>query len=340
MQGNYQEAFAHLNSGLKILGDCVQKNENDPNGDSESNMTQEFIRSELLPLFRALDIQTTTILPNSLAMTTASTKFNFRTQNSIPNSISSLNEAKYHLQNQTHAILEYHRSVTQNHSLDTTEKADASRSNNMDAIMEEKRNHDLKLEQWSTVFHSFAQTAGQTMDTKDLRASISLELDYETNKLILETALFETEIDYDRYIDQFELMTSLAESLLKSYSDSRTEHRPVFSFDTVIIPPLVFVVCKCRDPSIRRKAHTLLSTSLRREGLWDSDYASSIGKWYIDKEEKGLEYISRAEEVLEATKIVVLGIISLGRRRALIKFRQGPCRKDGDLDLQEELIVW
>ncbi|KAF7876531.1 hypothetical protein EAF04_001620 [Stromatinia cepivora] len=106
MQGNYQAAFAHLNSGLKILGDCVQRNENGPNGHSESNLTLEFIRSELVPLFGALDIQATAILPISWGMTTGSTKFDFRTQTSIPDRISSLNEAKYHLQNQTHAILE------------------------------------------------------------------------------------------------------------------------------------------------------------------------------------------------------------------------------------------
>ncbi|KAF7876530.1 hypothetical protein EAF04_001619 [Stromatinia cepivora] len=205
--------------------------------------------------------------------------------------------------------------------------------------MEEKRRQALQLEQWSTVFNNFAQTAGQAMDTNDLRASISLKLYYATNKLILETAIFESEMNYDRYIDQFELMTSLAESLLKSYGGPMMENEPIFSFDTVIIPPLVCVVCKCRDTLLRRRAHALLSSSFRREGLWDSDYASSIGKWSIDKEEEGLENISNAE-VLGPTRIVVSEITSLGRRRALIKFRQGPRREAGDIDLQEELVVW
>ncbi|CAD6455936.1 34a17c56-34bc-4977-b6df-1579eb10a3c7 [Sclerotinia trifoliorum] len=272
MQGNYQAAFAHLN--------------NYPNGDSESSLTLEFIRSELLPLFGALDIQTTTILPTSRVMMTGSIIFDFRTQTSIPDRISSLNEAKYHLQN--HEILEYHRSVTKNYSLDMAEKGDAVRSNGMNAMMKENRRYALQLEQWCT----------------------------------------------------FELMASLAESLLKSYGDSRMENGPVCSFNTVIIPSLVFVVYKCRDPSIRRKAHALLSSSFRQEGLWDSEFASGIGKWSIDKEEKGLENISRAEEVLGSSRIVVSKTASLGRRRALIKFRQGSRGNAGDLDLQEELIVW
>ncbi|KAF7912348.1 uncharacterized protein EAF01_001369 [Botrytis porri] len=115
------------------------------------------------------------------------------------------------------------------------------------------------------------------MTTNDLQASISLKRHHVANKLILEAAQFGTELDYDRYMDQFELMTSLAESLLKS------------------------------------RAHALLVGSFKREGGWDSNLASSIGRWTIDKEEKDLENISKAEEVVESSRIAVTEITSLGR---------------------------
>ncbi|TGO55143.1 hypothetical protein BCON_0096g00360 [Botryotinia convoluta] len=343
MQGNYQAAFAHLNSGLKILGDWMEINGQDSLAHSESSGNREFIRSELVPLFGALDIQAIRILPTSFVqweMASGSTKFDFTAQTSISDSISSLNEAKYHLQNQTHAILVYHQIAAQHYSPETLNNDDTLRSSSMNAMVEEKRERVLQLEQWSKVFNNFAQAAGQTMNTSDLRASISLKLHHVANKLILETAQFETELNYDCYMDQFELMTSLAESLLKSYGDSMLENGRVFSFDTAIIPPLLCVACKCRDPSLRRRAHALLVSSFKREGGWDSDLASSIGRWTIDKEEKDLENISRAEEVVESSRIVVTEITSLGRRKALIKFRQGPRRDDGDEELQEEWIVW
>ena len=341
MQGNYQAAFAHLNSGLKILSDWMERNEQNPLAHPESSANWEFIRSELVPLFRAVDIQAIRILPTSFIqweMASGLTKFDFKPQTSIPDPISSLNEAKHHLQNQTRAILIYHQNAAQYYSPEMRNNDDTLRSRSMNAIVEEKRERVLQLEQWSQLFNNFAQAAGQTMNTNDLRASISLKLHHVANKLILETAQFETELNYDRYMDQFELMNSLAESLLKSYGDSRLENGRVFSFDTAIIPPLLCVACKCRDPSLRRKAHALLVSSFKREGSWDSEFASSIGRWTIDKEEKGLENISRAEEVVESSRIAVTEITSHGRRKALIKFRQGTLQDYGKL--QEEWIVW
>ncbi|KAF7928938.1 uncharacterized protein EAE97_009780 [Botrytis byssoidea] len=343
MQGNYQAAFAHLNSGLKILGDWMETNERNSLTYSESSVNQEFIRSEIVPLFGALNTQAIRILPASFfqrEMTNGSTKLGFAAQTCIPDPISSLNEAKHHLQNQTHAILVYHQNAAQYCSSGVPNSDRTLRSSGMNAMVDERRDRILQLEQWSRVFNNFAQAVGQTMNTSDLRASISLKLHHVANKLILETAQFESELNYDRYMDQFELMTSLAESLLKSYGDSRLENGRVFSFDTAIIPPLLCVACKCRDPSLRRRAHALLVSSFKREGGWDSDLGSSIGRWTIDKEEKNLENISRAEEVVESSRIVITEITSLGPRKALIKFRQGPRRDDRDEELQEEWILW
>ncbi|TGO80171.1 hypothetical protein BELL_0013g00220 [Botrytis elliptica] len=343
MQGNYQAAFAHLNSGLKILSDWMEINGQNSLAHSEASVNREFIRSEIVPLFGALNTQAIRILPANFVqweMTSGSTKFDFTAQSSIPDPISSLNEAKHHLQNQTHAILVYHQNATQHYSPEISNNDKTLRSGGLNAMVEERRDRIMQLEQWSRVFNNFAHAAGQTMNTTDLRASISLKIHYVANKLILETAQFETELNYDCYMDEFELMTSLAESLLKSYGDSRLENGRVFSFDTAIIPPLLCVACKCRDPSLRRRAHALLVSSFKREGGWDSDLASSIGRWTIDKEEKDLENISRAEEVVESSRIVVTEITSLGRRKALIKFRQGPSRNNGDEGPQEEWIVW
>ncbi|KAA8566423.1 hypothetical protein EYC84_008988 [Monilinia fructicola] len=345
MQGNYQAAFAHLSSGLKILSDWMDRNNHNLETHSESSLAQELICSELVPLFSVLEIQATTISPTNpnqwaMGMTIRSTNIDFRTQRKIPDSLSSLNDAKHSLQNQTHDILRYYQNAAQQRSRIATQRECDLHPDGVTAIMDEKGKLILQLEQWSRVFNAFAQAAGQTMDTNGLRASISLKLHHIANKLLLDTALFESEMEYDQYIGQFQLMTSLAESLLNSYGDSIADNGRVFSFDTAIVPPLLWVVCKCRDPSIRRKAHDLLSSACRREGGWDSDYASSIGKWTMNKEEEGLGNISNAEKVLESNRIAVVRLSPLGRRRALVKFTQGPCRDGRSAELEEEYIVW
>ncbi|KAM3086406.1 hypothetical protein ACMFMG_000542 [Clarireedia jacksonii] len=344
MQGNYQAAFTHLNSGLKILGEWLERTkQNSTKAGADSNLAREFIENELMPLFGTLDIQSTTILPTSSiqwGMTVNRSKVDFKTENNIPGSFSSINEARICLENRTHWILGFHQNTAQrNHSL-SQELPSSPIDRGLRNIMEEKSKQALGLEQWSNGFCNLVHRIRPTMNSKDLRASLSLKLYHTVVKLILETALFASEMDYDKYMSEFELIMSLADTLLDSYGNTRTELGRVFSFNTAIVPPLLCVVCKCRDPGIRRKAWSLLSTSARREGGWDSDYATSIGRWTIDKEEEGLEQISKAEQVPEATRVVVAEILSVGRRRALVKYWQGPRPASVDVQLKEEWISW
>ncbi|PHH64966.1 hypothetical protein CDD81_3603 [Ophiocordyceps australis] len=63
--------------------------------------------------------------------------------------------------------------------------------------------------------------------------------------------------------------------------------KPSFSADLGIVPPLFVVATKCREPRLRRQAIQLLSSSARREGMWDSQLAARIGQWIMQVEEEG-----------------------------------------------------
>jgi hypothetical protein len=62
--------------------------------------------------------------------------------------------------------------------------------------------------------------------------------------------------------------------------------KPSFSADLGIVPPLYVVATKCRNPVIRRQAIQLLTSSARREGMWDSELAARIGHWITAIEEE------------------------------------------------------
>ncbi|TEA10663.1 Aspercryptin biosynthesis cluster-specific transcription regulator atnN [Colletotrichum sidae] len=59
-----------------------------------------------------------------------------------------------------------------------------------------------------------------------------------------------------------------------------------FSADLGIVPPLFVVATKCRHPVVRRQAIQLLSSSSRREGMWDSELTARIGQWVANIEEE------------------------------------------------------
>ena len=58
-----------------------------------------------------------------------------------------------------------------------------------------------------------------------------------------------------------------------------------FSFSPGVVSPLYVIMTRCRDPTIRREALLLLRTCKRREGLWDSALAATLGQKIINIEE-------------------------------------------------------
>lgn len=58
-----------------------------------------------------------------------------------------------------------------------------------------------------------------------------------------------------------------------------------YTFEVRIIPALYLVATKCRLNSLRRRAITLLLTSRRREGIWDSVLCGKVADWLNRLEE-------------------------------------------------------
>ncbi|KAH7088458.1 hypothetical protein FB567DRAFT_339148 [Paraphoma chrysanthemicola] len=65
------------------------------------------------------------------------------------------------------------------------------------------------------------------------------------------------------------------------------QQQPRFSpsFELSPIVPLFIVVCRCRDPTTRRRAIALLLSHRRREGVWDSRGAGMVGARCMAREE-------------------------------------------------------
>jgi hypothetical protein len=85
----------------------------------------------------------------------------------------------------------------------------------------------------------------------------------------------------DAYIDGFKDIVRLGSSYLAT-----TSSNDAFSYEMRIIPPLYYTALKCRDPSVRREALSLLSSSSPREGLWDSRIAVKVAERAIQIEER------------------------------------------------------
>ncbi len=90
---------------------------------------------------------------------------------------------------------------------------------------------------------------------------------------------------------------------------------------------------KCRHPVIRRKAVSLLYSSPRQEGIWDSILTARVAERLIGIEEAGLGKVTRCEDIPDWARISDvevsfnrqgrLGIVRYSRQRSpLEKIRE------------------
>jgi Fungal specific transcription factor domain len=108
-----------------------------------------------------------------------------------------------------------------------------------------------------------------------------LRMQHRTVCIWLSVSLCIEECAVDAYIDGFKDIVRLGSSYLAT-----TSSNDAFSYEMRIIPPLYYTALKCRDPSVRREALSLLSSSSPREGLWDSRIAVKVAERAIQIEER------------------------------------------------------
>ncbi|KAL9631285.1 MAG: hypothetical protein Q9164_005975 [Protoblastenia rupestris] len=139
------------------------------------------------------------------------------------------------------------------------------------------------------------------------------------------TRIFD-ETEWDHYLHDFDRIVTLAEetsSNIDFSDDSQT--RPLFFLDMNLVMPLYAVAHKCRDPSIRRRAVSLLKSSPRQEGIWDSILAARAAEKIISIEENGLGVVQSCHDVPESSRIRAVSVqFDMEGRLGTIRYsRQG-----------------
>lgn len=133
-----------------------------------------------------------------------------------------------------------------------------------------------------------------------------------------------------------------------SSSEETYSHiKPSFALDLGIIPPLYVVATKCRDRKLRREAISLLTSSHRREGMWDSRLCAGVGNWIMDVEEEGLDRyvrgtVSENQKVPDEKRVMVMEVeFNLERKWAKLRCgTRGAKKGDYDPRRREELYSW
>ena len=133
--------------------------------------------------------------------------------------------------------------------------------------------------------------------------ALYLQLYYTCAIIIFNTVGRTSELDYDKHLPNFERLCYLSENIMRS-ARSGTH---MLSFDMCIIPPLFFLVLKCRDIRLRTRAISLLELAPYQEGMWRRDDILKWCRWKMETEEHGRGEVSEAEPLPESARIADTG---------------------------------
>jgi len=156
--------------------------------------------------------------------------------------------------------------------------------------LQKQEQHLVTYSSWLQEFDKLCTT--RTDRTAAANASIALlRVVHAITVFWLSTCLDRYEALCDSYNQYFETIIRNAEEVV-AYNHSLPHGSLPFTFEMGIIPPMYLVVLKCREPTLRYQALSLLSRAPEREGLWRREEALRVASRVADLESKDFEVLA------------------------------------------------
>lgn len=252
----------------------------------------------------------------------------------IPSSFSYLEEARNSFEYHWNGCIHFFQDVKERCPIYLGEWAESRR-----------QEFEFTLRKWPSAFEGFLLLTKENLDNKGLQGANILRIRYIISRinLDLETLIAsENEMVWDKHCAAFSEILSLAESTMilnSNQGDAAFNQKPGFALDMGFVGPLAAVACKCRHPTIRRRATTFLGSMPRQEGIWNSIVSAHVCKRIIEIEESGLSKIARCEDVPNWARVYNVELdFDLQHRRVTMRYeRQGDPLSPTRLPLQERI---
>ncbi|KIX92680.1 uncharacterized protein Z520_11532 [Fonsecaea multimorphosa CBS 102226] len=137
---------------------------------------------------------------------------------------------------------------------------------------------------WHSAFEDMTKCPERASIEDEVERYSLLHVVYGYYFILVCTGLSMYETDFDEFFPMFQNMVDHASRIIAPKSE---ELRPVFMFETRVIPSLFGVAVKCRHPVIRRQAISLLRNGTQVENTWRADTMADIAEWSVGIEESG-----------------------------------------------------
>lgn len=131
------------------------------------------------------------------------------------------------------------------------------------------------FQQWEVAFTAYLADNRGRMSNMDVKRAMVLKANHLVGSMLAAVDQSEGPGAYDAYEAEFKAIIDLSREVLASFScpplptlSDGTSRTPYLSFSLWVTDALWMAISRCRDPSIRQAAFTLLSQNPRQEGIW------------------------------------------------------------------------
>ena len=274
LRGNYDTAFAHFNSGLKIISAFKRSQILSPVKSLGPSMIEEL----LIPMF--IRMMATALLygiPTEQVLHTSYYPLEIQER-----PFTSVLEAQSSIHNIRNMAMLFIRNIGQ--------KLIKPR-----LITEEDLQHQKDILEFHLAWFRALEELERktTLSKEDAITANSLKANYYCTYIFTACATHTNQIVYDQHLDGFKALINHARIVLDSIgSTSSSSPAANFTFEIGIIPYLYFAASRCRCPVTRREAISLLERNPPREGLWDAQQHVAVTNRIIEIEESELDPVT------------------------------------------------
>jgi hypothetical protein len=149
------------------------------------------------------------------------------------------------------------------------------------------------FQHWEQAFTTFLSDQREMMTNMDLKRAMVLKANHLVGTMLASVDQSAGPVAYDAYEAEFKAIVDLSREVLASFScpplptlSGGTSGTPYLSFSLWVTDPLWMAISRCRNPSIRQAAFTLLSQNPRQEGIWHAG-PSLTNNRYMRRAETG-----------------------------------------------------
>ncbi|KAM3414149.1 hypothetical protein BST61_g10807 [Cercospora zeina] len=148
--------------------------------------------------------------------------------------------------------------------------------------------------QWEQAFTAFLSDQRDYMSNMDLKRAMVLKANHLVGTMLASVDQSAGPVAYDAYEAEFRAIVDLAREVLASFScpplptlSGPNSGTPYLSFSLWVTDPLWMAISRCRNPTIRQSAFTLLSRNPRQEGIWHAGPQLPNSSQYMRRVETG-----------------------------------------------------